>query len=406
MALNPSIILAGQVPDIVGTLDRSNMAAARANEMQSRRDMNALYQEHGPGIVAGDPNALNALAQRDPQAALGVKQIYRDNQFQDREFEMKVQSYRQQVGAQQAAAEAEQIKRGVFMASGAQSPQQWDQIMQQIGQPDLVGQFNQKDILLRQYMTAAQILEANEQPQPDYQIVDGQYIDKRNPQAGAQPVPGLQSGQEWRPATAEEAASVGASAGQINSKTGEFKRTPADKNMVIESDGKGGFVFRQGAEEQRSSADPSSPDAMIASIDGILNDPALDKSTGMLAWTQNIPGTDQRRFGARAKQLSGQAFLQAFQSLKGGGQITEIEGQKATEAIGRLDTAQAPDDYRQALTELRDILATASARPVGWAEQQSAAPQEMPQIGDEAGYDALPSGTMFIAPDGTQRRKP
>jgi len=137
-----------------------------------------------------------------------------------------------------------------------------------------------------------------------------------------------------------------------------------------------------------------------------LSDPALDKSTGALAWTQAIPGTDQRRFGTRVKQLDGQAFLQAFESLKGGGQITEIEGDKATQAIGRLDSAQSPEDYRQALTDLRDVLSLAAKRPVGWAQQQSAKPQDMPSISDEAGYNALPSGTVFIAPDGTQRRKP
>jgi hypothetical protein len=104
--------------------------------------------------------------------------------------------------------------------------------------------------------------------------------------------------------------------------------------------------------------------------------------------------------------LDGQAFLQAFESLKGGGQITEIEGQKATQAIGRLDDYQNPEDYKQALVELRDILATAMGRPPGWADQQSSAPGEIPTISDEAGYDALPSGSVFIAPDGTQRRKP
>ena len=44
---------------------------------------------------------------------------------------------------------------------------------------------------------------------------------------------------------------------------------------------------------------------------------------------QKIPGSDHTRFGARVAQLEGQAFLQAFESLKGAGQISEIEGEKA-----------------------------------------------------------------------------
>lgn len=114
-------------------------------------------------------------------------------------------------------------------------------------------------------------------------------------------------------------------------------------------------------------------DNMIGSIDGILNDPALDVSTGWLAWMQGVPGTEQYRFGQRALQLQGQAFLQAFESLKGGGQITEVEGNKATQAIGRLSTAQNPADYRQALNELKTIIEAAKTRA-----QQGAASVRVP----------------------------
>ena len=106
-------------------------------------------------------------------------------------------------------------------------------------------------------------------------------------------------------------------------------------------------------------------DQMLSSIDGILNDPALDTATGLLAATQRIPGTSAYRFGTRARQIEGQAFLQAFESLKGAGQITEIEGAKATAAIGRLDTAQSPADYRQALTELKGVISAARSRAAG-----------------------------------------
>lgn len=101
---------------------------------------------------------------------------------------------------------------------------------------------------------------------------------------------------------------------------------------------------------------------MVSTIDGVLNDPALDDSTGWLSWMQQVPGTEQYRFGQRALQLQGQAFLQAFNNLKGAGQITEVEGDKATQAIGRLSTAQSPQDYRDALNELKGIIAQSKAR--------------------------------------------
>lgn len=402
MQMNSGIILAGQQPDFVNVLARSTQAAGQADAVRQRQKdfgqtnaLRQLYQSQGAQIAAGDQNALNALAQFDPQAALGVQQSIagqrradtqlgiaeRGADMREQEFGMRVKEYAAGLSAQERAAEAEKIKTGVFSASAATSPEQWDQIVTQMGQPELAGQFANKDALLRQYMTAAQILEANKGPE--------------------KPV--------WRPATPDEAAGYGAAAGQVNEKTGEFKRTPKDTNMSLQSDGKGGFRFAQGPDAGKDPTDvsnPSSPAAMVSTIDGILNDPALDTATGFLAFMQNVPGTGQKRFGTRSSQLEGQAFLQAFESLKGAGQITEIEGAKATQAIGRLDTSQSPDDYRQALIELKDVLSKAAQRPVGWAEQQSATPNEIPSISDEAGYNALPSGSVFTAPDGTQRRKP
>lgn len=56
----------------------------------------------------------------------------------------------------------------------------------------------------------------------------------------------------------------------------------------------------------------------------------------------------------RAKQLSGAAFLQAFESLKGAGAITETEGEKATVALARLSNLRQDEaGYRQALSEFK-----------------------------------------------------
>lgn len=118
------------------------------------------------------------------------------------------------------------------------------------------------------------------------------------------------------------------------------------------------------ASEKASSADNAvnTAQAMIDNIDAILADEALPYATGIFAPLQNIPGTGMYRFGTRARQLQGKAFLQAFESLKGGGQITQIEGEKATAAIGRLDTAQNEKDYVGAMNELKGILQTAQER--------------------------------------------
>lgn len=55
-------------------------------------------------------------------------------------------------------------------------------------------------------------------------------------------------------------------------------------------------------------------------------------------------------------QLKGGAFLEAFKALKGGGQITEVEGKKATDAIARMDRAQSKGEFEKALTDYEGVI--------------------------------------------------
>ena len=69
-----------------------------------------------------------------------------------------------------------------------------------------------------------------------------------------------------------------------------------------------------------------------------------------------IEGTDAAGFDAYFKQMEGQAFLQAFETLKGGGQITEIEGTKATAALSRMKRSTNEVEFVKAAREFSDIL--------------------------------------------------
>lgn len=94
-------------------------------------------------------------------------------------------------------------------------------------------------------------------------------------------------------------------------------------------------------------------------IDMIEKHPGRETGTGLssLIDPRNyIPGTHAKDFQVRQRQLQGQAFLEAFQSLKGGGAITDIEGKKATEAMASLDTSQSDETYVRSLRELREII--------------------------------------------------
>ncbi len=95
---------------------------------------------------------------------------------------------------------------------------------------------------------------------------------------------------------------------------------------------------------------------MLSMIDALTNDPYLDSMVGPVSGRMpNLSGSSQR-VQARMDQIGGQTFLQAYNMLRGGGVITDIEGQKATDALARLNTAQNPEDYRAALNELRTIV--------------------------------------------------
>ena len=74
--------------------------------------------------------------------------------------------------------------------------------------------------------------------------------------------------------------------------------------------------------------------------------------------TRFLEGSNAASYEVRQKQIEGQAFLEAFRSLKGGGSITEKEGEKATAAITRMNKASSEKEYIQAARELQQILRT------------------------------------------------
>jgi hypothetical protein len=94
----------------------------------------------------------------------------------------------------------------------------------------------------------------------------------------------------------------------------------------------------------------------LKTIKQIREHPGRDWGTGLTAALPSIPGTDTRGFVNLVEQAKGQTFLQAFESLKGAGAITEIEGSKATQAIARLDRAQSKKDFDSALNDLEEVI--------------------------------------------------
>lgn len=107
----------------------------------------------------------------------------------------------------------------------------------------------------------------------------------------------------------------------------------------------------------------------ISLIEQMKGHAGLDSRTGWRSAIPAIPGTPGADFQAMADQLKGKVFLEAFGSLKGSGQITEVEGKKATDAIGRLSQQQTKDGYLKALQDLEDVINTGAARAAGQAQR-------------------------------------
>lgn len=96
----------------------------------------------------------------------------------------------------------------------------------------------------------------------------------------------------------------------------------------------------------------------IAQIDQLMNHPGLASIVGPMDqyrpnWTMSDDGRDAL---ARFNQIKGRAFLEAYSMLKGGGQITEVEGLKAEQAMARLDRATSEQEFRRALADFRDAV--------------------------------------------------
>jgi hypothetical protein len=98
-------------------------------------------------------------------------------------------------------------------------------------------------------------------------------------------------------------------------------------------------------------------------VQELLNHPGMEDAVGSLVKSNMEPnafpqGSPSRDFIAKYKQLAGKIFLVAFEGLKGGGQITELEGQKAEQAASSISRTLSADQLRAAMRQyMSDLVA-------------------------------------------------
>lgn len=156
---------------------------------------------------------------------------------------------------------------------------------------------------------------------------------------------------------------------------------------IAEAAAQGEIGKAQGANEAAAIA--GLPDAIaqadqaIALATAIRDDPALPSITGMVQGRIPPLGQAATDLNVKIEQARGKVFVEAFEGLKGGGAITEREGEAATRAIARMDRVQSHGAYVEALNELIGIVEQGRRRAMEKAGVQT---PPAPEIDDD---DAL-----------------
>lgn len=92
-------------------------------------------------------------------------------------------------------------------------------------------------------------------------------------------------------------------------------------------------------------------------------------------WAVPYEGTDRAGFVERFKQIKSGAFMDAYNTLRGGGAITDKEGEKGTEALNRMSLSTNEKEFIQAANEFREIVRRGVARAKQQAGSSGSAPQ-------------------------------
>jgi hypothetical protein len=148
-------------------------------------------------------------------------------------------------------------------------------------------------------------------------------------------------------------------------------------------------------------------DRAIDTADRLKKHPGLSTAVGMKGVTGGLlggwvmPGTDAADFTAELDAMKAQVFLPMVQSMKGMGALSNAEGQKLTDAIGALSPKMSEKAFVASLDRVMADLRRYRDR--GATPTAQTGPM---RIKTDSDYAKLKSGALFIAPDGTTRRKP
>jgi len=121
----------------------------------------------------------------------------------------------------------------------------------------------------------------------------------------------------------------------------------------------------------------------IKTVNDLLNHKGFNDYIGATwkPYASEFDGSNAAGAKALLNQIQGGAFLTAFEKLKGGGAITEIEGKKATDAIARMNKSTDEEDFKIAAKDYIDVINSGVERAKNAASKASSnqLPKGIPQ---------------------------
>jgi hypothetical protein len=133
--------------------------------------------------------------------------------------------------------------------------------------------------------------------------------------------------------------------------------SPETKQLVATSAARGKELGEaSGKAEVSSVSADATADLLKRQVNELLSHPGFESTVGatLLPGLRFVPGTDEAGFMSRFDQIKGGSFLKAYEILKGGGEITEIEGKKATDAMNRMNISTSEKEFAAAAKDFVD----------------------------------------------------
>lgn len=374
-----------QTPDYVGNILKGYQFGqqAKANQLQllaaqQEMDLNQqkLVQAKAENTLTemaamGDQNALQRLAAYNPTRAEGVR---KQQEFSDIQGARVLDSFASLPQYAFTQKKWEQMHNDYFEATGRELPLPYEK------SPESILEFKRLSSRLKgreqdlkeQYQSAQIKTEGLQQAKYGVDIQKG----KQDLQKGALELIKTRgevlSAEQERQMAQEQGLTLGAFRKQ-QEKLGENRGERMANLPKVEAQ----------AEQALKLIDDVVGHKGKSAMVGVKN-PLM----GSMPFTKQVTvaGTPAAGFMAKFNQLKGKQFLEAYEALKGGGAISEIEGKKATDAISAMDLSTSEEEFDKAAEDLKDVIRTGLERQrQGITVNQPLRSQntsQMPRVGD------------------------